>query len=262
MQELNIPIQFTYISYVKWSITLVALLDSATSLSVILQECHLRTQRRYTQRTRNISTHYVYAWFSYINDDKKASRNVSQNQSQKSAAVQVTNGSTSINSGARDMANDINRAMSQVDQCPLLSQHWPVIADNAILFCPVSAVLPGLTTNTGGQWQWYRPFLIISEHWFPVLHLKCHGSLSRGKKYIFNTVARLHDWFLSRCTQFFFHTDINKTFGPSEYLRKISCGNSSGLFLLIFSTRQLESYRSLLLKTCVCRFTALLKHAV
>jgi hypothetical protein len=41
------------------------------------------------------------------------------------------------------MVTDGNRAMSQVDQCPFLSQNWPVIADNAILFCAVS----GLITN-------------------------------------------------------------------------------------------------------------------
>jgi hypothetical protein len=38
------------------------------------------------------------------------------------------------------MVTDGNRAMSQVDQCPLLSQNWPVIADNVILFCADSAV--------------------------------------------------------------------------------------------------------------------------
>jgi hypothetical protein len=38
------------------------------------------------------------------------------------------------------MVTDGNRAMSQVDQCLLLSQNWPVIADNAIVFCAVSAV--------------------------------------------------------------------------------------------------------------------------
>lgn len=42
--------------------------------------------------------------------------------------------------------------------------------------------LSGLITNICRQWQWYRQFLIISSHWFPVLHSNFHGSLSCGKK--------------------------------------------------------------------------------
>lgn len=45
-------------------------------------------------------------------------------------------------------------------------------------FCCVS----GLITNICRQWQWERQLLIISGHWFPVLHSKCHRSLSCGKK--------------------------------------------------------------------------------
>jgi hypothetical protein len=39
------------------------------------------------------------------------------------------------------MVSDGNRVMSQVDQCPHLSQNWPVIADIAILFCAAYTVL-------------------------------------------------------------------------------------------------------------------------